>query len=256
MTGNFYDDLAPFYHLLYEDWERSIERQGEVLAGLLRQAGVAPGDEVLDASCGIGTQTVGLLARGFRVTASDTSAGALARLRTELAGRGLQAVTRMDDLRELRHAGDGSLAAVLACDNSIPHLLDDGQILQAFRSCLRCLRPGGIAVFSVRDYARIERRNPDLRPHAVRVEPGARLLAYQLWEWDGDHYDLHMYLTRDPDEGPCETRVFRSRYYAIGVARLLQLLEEAGFTQPRRLDDVYFQPLLTARRPGTGDGER
>jgi SAM-dependent methyltransferase len=73
------------------------------------------------------------------------------------------------DLRELRHAGDASLAAVLACDNSIPHLLDDGQIQQAFRSCLRCLRPGGIAIFSVRDYDCIERRNPDLRPHAVRV---------------------------------------------------------------------------------------
>src|SRR6266403_1302550 len=91
---------------------------------------------------------------------------------------------------------------------------------------------------------------PGLRPHAVRVEQGARLLAYQLWEWDGDCYDLHMYLTRDPDAGPCETRVFRSRYYAIGIARLLQLLAEAGFAQPRRLDDIYFQPLLTARRPG------
>jgi len=250
MTTDFYDELAPFYHLIFEDWERAIERQGEVLAGVLRDAGVGPGDEVLDASCGIGTQTLGLLARGFRVTASDISAGALARLRTELAARGLQTATRLDDLRELRYAADGSLAAVLACDNSIPHLLDDGQILQAFRSCLRCLRPGGIAVFSVRDYARIERRNPDLRPHAVRVEQGARLLAYQLWEWDGDCYDLHMYLTRDPDGGPCETRVFRSRYYAIGIARLLQLLAEAGFAQPRRLDDIYFQPLLTARRPG------
>jgi SAM-dependent methyltransferase len=249
MTADFYDDLAPFYHLIYEDWESAIDRQGEVLAGLLREAGVVPGDEVLDAACGIGTQTLGLLARGFRVTASDVSAGALARLRTELAGRGLQAATRLDDLRELRCARDASLAAVLACDNSIPHLLDDGQILQAFRSCLRGLRPGGIAVFSVRDYARIERRNPDLRPHAVRIEAGARLLAYQLWEWDGDCYDLHMYLTRDPDSGPCETRVFRSRYYAIGIARLLQLLQEAGFAQAQRLDEVYFQPLLTARRP-------
>jgi hypothetical protein len=60
-----------------------------------------------------------------------------------------------------------------------------------------------------------------------------------------------MYLTRDPDAGPCETRVFRSRYYAIGIARLLQLLQEAGFAQPHRLDDVFFQPLLMARRPGT-----
>ena len=76
MTTDFYDDLAPFYHLIFEDWERAIERQGEVLAGLLREAGVGSGDEVLDASCGIGTQTLGLLVRVFRVTASDISAAA------------------------------------------------------------------------------------------------------------------------------------------------------------------------------------
>jgi hypothetical protein len=67
-------------------------------------------------------------------------------------------------------------------------------------------------VISVRDYDRIERRNPDLRAHSVRLEPGVRVLSYQLWQWDGDCYDLHMYLTRDPDDGPRETRVFRSRY--------------------------------------------
>jgi SAM-dependent methyltransferase len=249
MTAGFYDQLAPYYHLLYADWESAIARQGEALAGILRAAGVTPADEILDASCGIGTQTLGLLARGFRVTASDISAGALERLRGELSRRGLQARTREDDLRELRHAGDASLAAVLACDNSVPHLLDDAQILQAFRSMRRCLRPGGIAVLSVRDYDRIERRNPDLRPHAMRIEEGVRSFAYQLWQWDGDCYDLNQYFTRDPDGGPCETVVFRSRYYAVGIARLLDLLQEAGFEAVRRDDEAFFQPLLTARRP-------
>src|SRR5262249_52338195 len=31
-TEQFYDDLAPFYHLIYEDWERAITQQGAVLA--------------------------------------------------------------------------------------------------------------------------------------------------------------------------------------------------------------------------------
>lgn len=31
----FYDELAPRYHLIYADWEASISRQGAVLAGLL-----------------------------------------------------------------------------------------------------------------------------------------------------------------------------------------------------------------------------
>ena len=31
----FYDDLAPLYHLVYEDWEVSVARQGKALASLI-----------------------------------------------------------------------------------------------------------------------------------------------------------------------------------------------------------------------------
>lgn len=31
----FYDELAPLYHLVYEDWEASVARQGSALGSLL-----------------------------------------------------------------------------------------------------------------------------------------------------------------------------------------------------------------------------
>ena len=191
-TASFYDELAPSYHLLYGDWEASVKRQGAALAELLRADGVAPGEPVHDAACGIGTQTLGLLQHDYRVSASDLSPGAVERLNAELARGNLPAEARVDDLRTLEHVPSGSLAAVIACDNSIPHLLTDEEILRAFKCCHRCLRRGGVAVFSVRDYAVIERRNPDVRPYGMRVEGGCRFLAVQVWEWDGDCYDLRM----------------------------------------------------------------
>lgn len=141
------------------------------------------------------------------------------------------------------------MAAVLACDNSLPHLLSDGELIQAFRSCYRCLRPGGVALFSVRDYAAIERINPDVRPYGMRYEAGSRFLAVQVWEWHDDQYDLRVYLTSESPEGQCETRVLRSRYYAVSIERLLSLLAEAGFVGAERRDGVLFQPVLLARRP-------
>ena len=140
------------------------------------------------------------------------------------------------------------MAAVIACDNSIPHLLSDAEILGAFRSCLRCLRLGGIAVFSVRDYAAIERHNPDVRPYGAHIENGERFLAVQVWEWDGDQYDLRLYLTSESPEGECRTRVLLSRYYAVPIATLVALMTEAGFVDVLRRDDVLFQPVLTGRR--------
>jgi SAM-dependent methyltransferase len=165
MTASFYDQLAPYYHLLYGDWESSVTKQGVALAKLLKEGGIATGEPVLDAASGICTQTLGLLACGYRVTASDISPGAIARLRSELSRRSLQATTYVDDLRTLKFASSESIAAVIACDSSIPHLLSDVELLEAFRSSYRCFRPGAAAVFSVRDYAAIKRINPDVRPY-------------------------------------------------------------------------------------------
>ena len=170
--------------------------------------------QVLDAASGIGTQTLGLIASGYEVSASDISPGAIERLNNELTQRGLRARAYVDDLRTLDNTASGSMAAVLACDNSIPHLLSDAELVQAFRSCHRCLRDGGAAVFSVRDYAAIERVNPDVRPYGVRYDNGSRFLAVQLWEWDADQYDVSIYLTRESPDGTCDTQVMRSRYYA------------------------------------------
>ncbi|WP_048438492.1 bifunctional 2-polyprenyl-6-hydroxyphenol methylase/3-demethylubiquinol 3-O-methyltransferase UbiG [Caenimonas sp. SL110] len=249
MTANFYDELAPYYHLLYGDWDSAISSQGAALGALFIAQGVPLEGPVLDAACGIGTQTIGLLRQGFRVIASDISPGAIDRLKTELARQTLEADAYVDDLRTLAQVAPGSMAAVIACDNSLPHLLSDDQILQSLRSCYRCLRPNGIVLISVRDYAELERKNPDVRPYGLRRDAnGNRFVAVQAWEWDGDQYDLRMYLTTESADGACKTLVVRSRYYAVSIARLRHLMVEAGFVNVERHDDVFFQPILMGRR--------
>jgi hypothetical protein len=58
----FYDALAPWYHLVYQDWEASIARQGEALASLLATEWGPGVRRVLDVTVGIGTQALGLAA--------------------------------------------------------------------------------------------------------------------------------------------------------------------------------------------------
>ena len=70
----FYDDLAQWYHLIFEDWNRSIAYQGAVLGPILeRHTGRRNSPYVLDCACGIGTQTIGLAQRGHIVVGSDLS---------------------------------------------------------------------------------------------------------------------------------------------------------------------------------------
>lgn len=246
MTQDFYDELAPYYHLLYPDWEASIGRQSRGLAHVLNEFAVSLGCDVLDAACGIGTQALGLAQLGYRVTASDLSPRAVRRAREEAAARGLTIDFTTVDLRRLSSGFDRRFHAVIACDNAIPHLLSDDDIRAAFIECRRLLEPGGVLLISVRDYAAMERRNPDLHSYGTRTVDDRIYTAEQVWNWSGDQYDLTLRLTEQRSAEPAVVHEFHSRYYAVELPTLVRLLTEAGFASVARRDAYFFQPLLVA----------
>jgi SAM-dependent methyltransferase len=255
-AARFYDDLADLFHLVYADWEGSVRRQAEALDRILARA-LGPGPHrVLDVSCGIGTQALGLAALGHTVTGSDLSPRAIERARREAAARGLAIDFSVADMRSCDRHHRGAFDVVLSADNSVPHLLADDEILDAFRGFYRSTRPGGVVLITVRDYAREDRTSPQLRPYGLRGDPtgGAptgRWAVFQVWDFvDADRYDLAMYFVREGDaDRPPEVRVGRSRYYAVTTDTLLALLTRAGFADARRLDGEFFQPVLLGRRP-------
>src|SRR5512145_1299070 len=100
----FYDDLAEFHHLIFEDWHRSIERQGDALSRVLGERWGLRGGRLLDVAAGIGTQALGLAARGFDVFAADLSSRAVGRARLEASQRGLTRPVVAADFRSLPFA--------------------------------------------------------------------------------------------------------------------------------------------------------
>ena len=83
--ADFYDELASCYHLIYSDWSAGIDSQADALHAIIRLRwgdGIA---SVLDVSCGIGTQAIGLAHLGFNVTGSELSASAIERVKQEPA---------------------------------------------------------------------------------------------------------------------------------------------------------------------------
>src|SRR4051812_32653480 len=98
----FYDGFAPDYHLAYADrWDAAVERQGAVLDRLIHAA-VPDAHDVLDCSCGIGTQAIGLALRGYAVRGTDLSGGAIARARAEAERLGAPVTFAVADIRDLQ----------------------------------------------------------------------------------------------------------------------------------------------------------
>ena len=249
MTNDFYDQLSPFYHLIYQDWEADMAQQARSLGDIMGDRWGKNARSVLDVSCGIGTQSLGLAARGFEVTGSDLSPEAVARARKEASSRGLSIPFSVCDMREAAAHHGGGFDVVLSGDNAVPHLQNDQEILLALRAMYACLRPGGGCVITVRDYDREVRGRGIVKPYGIREEHGKRYLIWQIWDFEGERYDLTMYFIEDDKaSATAVARVFRHRYYAIGTSRLMALMQGAGFRTVERLDDVFFHPVLVGTR--------
>ncbi len=244
---SFYDRMSPFYHLVYPDWERSIEHQAHVLDAIIRAHWGMDVSSVLDVACGIGTQALGLARLGYQVTASDLSPAAIRRARGEAEQRGLSIAFSVADMREAAARHRRAYDVVIACDNAVPHLLSDEEILAAFRQFLRCTRPGGGCLISVRDYDQVERKD-QVKLYDLREEDGVRYLLLQAWRFEGEIYDLDMYIVEDAGGTDCTAHVMRTRYYAVHTATLIELMERAGYVDVRRLDGPFFQPVLIGTR--------
>ena len=228
-----------------------MARQGTVLAALIgaeMPSATPTSVRILDVACGIGTQALALAARGFRVTARDVSEGAIARLRREADTRGLAVDAAVADMRAVASTVTAPFDVVLAFDNSIPHLLSDADIELAFRQFRAVLRPGGALLCSVRDYDNVERGAATTFSYGERRRGGAVFRPRQEWTWEGTtHYRIAFIIERDDGGGPAAPLRAVTRYYAVSIPRLLELMAHAGFVSCRRLDDTLYQPMLIGR---------
>jgi SAM-dependent methyltransferase len=253
-AAGFYDDLADDYHLIFVDWDRTIAYQAGVLVPLLRRLGVPEGGRVLDASCGIGTQALGLAAAGYRVTGTDISPGAIERARAEADARGLDATFAVADLRRLADDVDGVFDCVLSCDNSLAHMLEDAELAAAATGLAACTAPGGVAFASVRPYDELAAERPATTLPRVGGTDDARTASFQIWDWDADArtYGMEQLVLREGPRGTWTARTHVTRLRALRRAELLAAFGAAGLADVRWLtaeESGYYQPIVAGRRP-------
>ncbi len=245
MLDAYYNQLAPYYKYIYADWDASLQRQAKMLDGVIREYFGDRVQRVLDAACGIGTQSIGLAQLGYIVNASDISPGELERARDEAEKRELKIDFKVADMRHLSGSYDDKFDLVIACDNAIPHLLSDDEITQAFREFYARTTSESGCLITVRDYANMERSGQRMYPRTVHETDEGKLLMFDLWEFDGDFYDFTTYALLDKgDEEPKPQVIRGGRYYCVTIPRLEILMEQAGFKKVVTLRERFFQPLL------------
>jgi ubiquinone/menaquinone biosynthesis C-methylase UbiE len=130
------------------------------------------GGTVLDLGCGNGRVALALAARGFRVEGIDISPSMVEDARTAAAAAGVDARFRVGDAVSLPHDENELDGVVFAC-NGIAHLTRDGKI-QCLVELQRVLRPGGVALLSLRTPFALNGMLPRLLRNVVLPRKGLR----------------------------------------------------------------------------------
>jgi glycine/sarcosine N-methyltransferase len=270
----FYEGMVDEYHLMFADWRQEVRRQGAVLDGFIRSHLDAQAHTVLDCTCGIGTQAIGLATRGYSVHATDLSPAAVERARTE--AKAFEVSMRFDvvDIRALETKVTAAFDVVIACDNAVSHFVSDTDLLRAASQMCARLRPHGLLLISIRDYDRVvealshqvSAADPGMpgvcsqsasgRSHAtlprVYDDADGRRIVFQVWDWAADErsYTVNQFFVQTKGEN-WHTSHHTARFRALLRAELSAILCEAGFVKIRwHMPETsgFYQPIVTARK--------
>lgn len=254
-TNGFYDAIAEYYPLFYRDWRTQLEREGLSLRAIFRNKGV---ERVLDAACGAGTQAIALAQLGFQVVAADPSAGMLAKARQIAEEYSVQdrIEFHQTDFLNLPSVVSAPFDAVVCKGNSLPHLLLDDEIETTLLSFYELLRPGGVLVIGMRDFAPFMEDRPRFIPGFIHEEDEdgddpRQFITFDLWEWhDGPPViaTLSLFIVKGRDATGYETIRRQVSFRPLSTDEVKVVLLEIGF------EDITDQPdrterVLVARKP-------
>jgi SAM-dependent methyltransferase len=242
-SQDFYNAMADDYHLISKDWESAMERQAKFIDSILKDQSL----KILDCSCGIGTQAIGLALMGYDVTACDISQREIQIARENCKRLKVTMNFFTGDMRELPHDFSNKFDAVISFDNAVAHLLTDGDFSKALRSMRSCLKEDGRLLFSVRDYDLIRKNKPSgTTPFRVKDQHGERIY-FQTWKWaeDGKSYDMDLFILKNQmkqwSASPISTRM-----RAYTSEEIQTLISKEPFTHTIRLEPSecgYYQPV-------------
>ena len=249
IVQTFYDNLASEYDKLFLDWKGACKEQGEFLDSLFCNNGFDKSASVLDCACGIGTQSIGLAALGYKVVASDASYNAIMQAKARAESENLDICIRQADFRLLEKVFTEVFDIVIAMDNPLPHMLTESDLEKAVASIARRVKDGGIFVTSIRDYDKLlEDKPPYSPPYIHNTEKGKRV-CFQTWDWSGNHYKLVQYIIED--EKDVSASRFECEYRAFTRAELSRVLEKSGFSEIVWLmpeESGFYQPVVIAKK--------
>ena len=224
-----YDDFAQYYSWLLSDERLTgkpfLERWDKVLALLDR------GAKILDCACGIGVDAIALARKGYKVSASDISAGMISEARRRAREAGVRVTSKRSSWKDLPLHFTRPFDAVFCCGNAIGHCSSAKEMVQSLREMRKVLKPGGFLILDSRNWEKISRERVRFGAWGYKRREKRECLILYVWTYGkkwGDPITIEPVLTfREKDELWC--KAFSVTYYPFRFKTLVERVQAARF---------------------------
>lgn len=230
-TAAIYDELVG--SALFQGWRENYLR-------LKRHIGV-PISVCADVACGTGMAARFLAEEGARVYAVDISPDMLRVARTRLSGLPVELIVQ--DLRRLRLP---EAVDLMTCNgDSLNHLLEEGELLEALVSFRENMRPGGYAMFDVNTTFQLASQQ-DVKAWKMRL---GRTRMYWRSAYE-ERCRTALLVMSHVEEGERGNALYREAHRERGYDReeVERALAEAGFRGSLCWDACGLGPVTATTR--------
>jgi len=165
MTINKNHSAEKFYNLLGEDYDlmtddktrwKEVKNQYEKLLEEFHP------EDILDAGCGTGGESILLSEMGYSVTGVDLSPEFIKIAKSKFGSVHSNVNFAVDDIRNLSSIEDKSVELITCRGNTIPHLMDVGDLQDALKSFKRVLKKDGLLILQWLNYPYIQKQSQRL----------------------------------------------------------------------------------------------
>lgn len=220
--SSFYDALSSGYDQMIT-FKESLEKAE---ASLKQIQSIISFSSVLDVACGTGRFTIAASLLGYTATGIDISEGMICKARENASNMNAEDVTLyVASMQQLHTVISHQYDLGLCLGNSLPHILDRDEMMQALRNCHDAISPGGLFVFQLLNYAAILERKESIVSEDVGSD-GTHFKRYYDFLNDGL---LRFNVEKTPKRQADKQEVSSTLLQPYTDSQLRALLNEADF---------------------------
>ncbi len=181
-STEFYNRLAEVFDVM-TDWESRLAYEMPFLKRTLESHSART---VLDTACGTGWHSISLAKEGYTAVGCDASPAMIERARVNALRSGVRVRFEVADFTRLGSFSEG-FDAILCLGNSLPHLLSQDELTDAFHQMRARLTRGGVLILHDLNYdLRLK-----TRPRFFSANGSADTLVWRFADYGSEFITFH-----------------------------------------------------------------